>query len=103
MKKRRLIQRNFPVELLKSTVILILATLLSLAFRAWHIREENILMVYLIAIIIISIEVKEYLWGAVCSVICMFTFNFLFTEPYYTSRVNDPNYILAMFCFSRWH
>lgn len=99
MKKRRLIPRNYPVDLLKSAVILILATLLSLAFRAWHVREENILMVYLIAVIIISIEVKGYLWGTVCSVICVFTFNFLFTEPYYTFHVSDPNYILAMFLF----
>lgn len=99
MKDQKINWFRILTDLAKSLIAIVLATLLALAFRAWQIREENILMVYLIAVIIISLEVKGYLWGAVCSVVCVFTFNYLFTEPYFTFRVNDPNYIIAMALF----
>ena len=91
--------KNLLTALLKSGLILLLATLLALAFREWRIREENTLMLYLIAVIIITLEVKNYLWSAVCAVACVVIFNFLFTEPYYSFHVNDPNYVFTMLLF----
>ena len=97
MKKNKI--RLILRDLIKSALILLLATLLSLAFREWHIREENTLMLYLIAVIIITLEVKNYLWSAVSAVLCVVIFNFLFTEPYYSFHVNDPNYVFTMLLF----
>ena len=84
-------KKHLLINLLKSGLILLLATLLALAFREWHIREENILMLYLIAVIVITLEVKNYIWSAVSAVLCVVIFNFLFTEPYYSFHVKDPN------------
>ena len=92
-------KNNGWINLLKSALVLLLATLLALAFREWHIREENILMLYLIAVIIITLEVKTYVWSTVCAVLCVVIFNFLFTEPYYSFHVKDPNYVFTMLLF----
>ena len=96
---KKTVKRSRVVDLLKSGLILLLATLLALAFREWRIREENILMLYLIAVIIITLEVKNYLWSAVCAVLCVVIFNFLFTAPYFSFHVSDPNYVFTMILF----
>lgn len=84
---------------IKTLIILVLCTLLSFAFREMAVREENILMIYLIGVIIVNIEVKGYSWGIIYSFICVFVFNFFFTMPYYTFRVYDANYIVMMVIF----
>lgn len=92
-------RKQLLLNLAKSAGILVLCTLLALAMRELSIRVENILMIYLVGVIIIIIEVRGYLWGILCSLICVFTFNYLFTAPYYSFRVSDRNYILTMAIF----
>ena len=83
----------------KVFLIYVLATLLALGLWAIRVRAENIIMIYLISVIILMIEIHEFLWGGVYTVFCIISFNFFFTEPRYTLRVNDPNYIVTMVIF----
>ena len=90
---------SLPKKIVKMTVIYILATLLALGLWTIRVRAENIIMVYLISVIILMIEIHQFLWGGIYTVICILSFNFFFTEPRYTLRVNDPNYIVTMVIF----
>ncbi len=87
------------VKALKTFAILLLATLFAFALQGFGLRVENILMLYVLGILIVIIETKNYLWGILSSIICIFAFNYFFTEPKYTFRVKDPNYIISFTIF----
>ncbi len=86
-------------KLLAAAVIYGLATLLASGLWGIRMRAENIIMIYLISVIVMMIEVQGFVWGAAYTVVCILTFNFLFTEPRFTLRVNDPNYVVTMGIF----
>lgn len=85
--------------MLAAAVIYGLATLLASGLWGIHMRAENIIMIYLISVIVMMIEIQEFVWGTAYTVVCILTFNFLFTEPRFTLRVNDPNYVVTMGIF----
>lgn len=49
-------------NILKAVVILFLGTLVSYVFFTMGIRIENIIMVYLVAVLFIVIETRSLLW-----------------------------------------
>lgn len=80
-------------------IILIITTLLAYALNEMSFRKENILLVYIIAVMITIIESKKFTFGFITAILCVLIFNFLFTEPQYTFIINDPNYIVSMIIF----
>ncbi len=76
-----------------------LVTLFSMALYSMGIRAENIFMLYTFGILIIIIETKEYAVGVVSSLIMVGIFNYFFTEPRFTLRVNDRNYLISFVIF----
>ena len=95
----RMAVKGFRRKMLAAAVIYGLATLLASGLWGIHMRAENIIMIYLISVIVMMIEIQEFIWGTAYTVVCILTFNFLFTEPRFTLRVNDPNYVVAMGIF----
>lgn len=92
-------QKEIRRKLGKAAAIYGLATLFAYGLWGIHTRAENLILIYLVSVIILMIEVRGYAWGCVYTVLCILTFNFLFTEPRFTMRVNDPNYIVTMSIF----
>lgn len=86
-------------DILKSSLILCMSTMLAYAFFKMEVRIENIIMVYLIAVLFIVIETKSLIWGILSSVISILMFNFFFTEPQLTFMIDDPNYIITIIIF----
>jgi two-component system sensor histidine kinase KdpD len=76
----------------KSIALLIAATLLSFLLRAWNIGDQNIIMVYLISVLVISKVTDGYAYGIVSAVLSALTFNFFFVEPYYTFNAIQAGY-----------
>ena len=70
----------------------IAATLLSLALRMINIGEQNVIMVYLLSVLIVSRVTSGYAYGVAASVISVLAFNFFFTEPYLTFNAIQPGY-----------
>lgn len=92
-------QRRKIYELLIAMAILLLATGVSLAFQFLGVKELNIILVYIVGILLITIETKGYFWGIMSCFLSMISFNFFFTQPLYTLRVNDPNYFISFSLF----
>ena len=91
---------RFWINFLKTAGILLVCTLISIGFKQLEsVREENILMVYLTGVLLVNISTKGYGWGFFSSVVCVFAFNFFFTDPVWTFLVNDPNYIITFLIF----
>lgn len=72
--------------------ILIAATLVGLLFSGLKIPEANIIAVYILSVLIISIITSSWMYSFLASVISVLAFNFLFTIPRFTLRAYDPSY-----------
>ncbi|HWP22043.1 MAG TPA: sensor histidine kinase KdpD [Candidatus Cryosericum sp.] len=80
------------LDTVKSLGILLAATLLSLLLRRLHIGDQNIIMVYILSVLVISRATQGYLYGVVSSVLSVVLFNFFFVEPLYTFTALEPGY-----------
>ena len=72
--------------------ILIAATLVGLLFSGLKIPEANIIAVYILGVLIISIITSSWMYSFLASVISVLAFNFLFAVPRFTLRAYDPSY-----------
>lgn len=72
------------IDVTKTLFFLVTATLLSLGLRGLDIGDQNIIMVYILSVLIISRITEGYAYGIAASIISVLAFNFFFTEPYFT-------------------
>lgn len=76
----------------KTLSLLAAATLLSLGLRRLGIGEQNIIMVYILTVLVVSRVTEGYLYGIAASVVSVLTFNFFFTVPYFTFAAIQSGY-----------
>jgi len=79
-------------DTIKTISMLIATTLLSLALRVFDIGDQNMIMVYILCVLVISRATVGYAYGIIASVISVLTFNFFFTEPYFTFNAIQAGY-----------
>ncbi|WP_283610242.1 sensor histidine kinase [Faecalispora anaeroviscerum] len=82
-------------DVIKSLSILVAATLLSFGIHKLDMMNQNIIMVYIFSVLLISRVTEGYLYGIAASVISVLTFNFFFTEPYFTLNAIQSGYPLT--------
>ncbi|ROR29411.1 two-component system sensor histidine kinase KdpD [Mobilisporobacter senegalensis] len=77
-----------PVLTWKDTGItlftLICASVISLFLNRIHIENENMILMYILSVLIISRVTTGYIYGVAGSVFSVLIFNYLFAEPYYS-------------------
>ena len=71
---------------------LVLSSLAGFAFYHAGFSESNIITVYILGVLITAVSTNGHFYGAMGSLLSVAAFNFLFTEPRFTFRANDPNY-----------
>lgn len=76
-------------------IILTISTLLGALLSYYNLHETNIVVLYIFSVVVISRITKGYVYGILSSVISLLLFNWFFTEPYYTFKVNDLTYIIT--------
>ncbi|MCF7914568.1 MAG: DUF4118 domain-containing protein [Spirochaetaceae bacterium] len=88
-------QRSRPhiVTFLKPLLLLFGATLLAILFDTLGLSEANIIMVFLLGVVLVSLSGGRWI-GVASSIVSVMLFNFLFTEPRYTFVVSDPQYLV---------
>ena len=92
MKKTILILKDMAITLL----LLIAATVLGNYFRIWQLHETNIVILYLLAVLFTARFTRGYFYGLFATVSAFLLFNWFFTEPYYSLKINDPTYIMTV-------
>ena len=80
-----------------SLLVLILATLLGYLFYIVGFTEANIITVYILGILILSVITTNRFCSLVASVASVLIFNFFFTVPRFTFRIVDPGYYVTFF------
>ncbi|WP_394924424.1 ATP-binding protein [uncultured Robinsoniella sp.] len=83
------------VDILISIVILGISTLIAYLFSFWNFSDANLIMVYILGVLTISLLTRIKLCSLLSSVLSVMIFNFCFTDPKQTLSVNDPSYIVT--------
>lgn len=78
------------------------ATLFAEAFKFLGFHESNIIMLYLLGVLIVAYVLEGFFYGILASLLGVLTFNFFFTEPYYSLLAYRPDYpvTFAMMLFA---
>ncbi len=75
-------------KILKNVIIIIfimsMATLIGLFFKVIDLNESSIILVFILGVLFSAIKTDGYIYGILSSIVGVLSFNFFFTEPYYT-------------------
>lgn len=91
---------SFLKDMGLSLFVLAAATLAGCAFKAFSLTETDIIMLYIIAVLIISIITSRISYCLISSVIGVVLFNYFFTYPEFSLSAHDAGYpvtFLTMF------
>lgn len=83
-----------------SVIAILLSTLFAFAFEGFGFRAENIMLIYVGTIMLIMLQTKRNVYGILSTFLLVFIFNFFFTEPKFTFKIDDPNYIVTLIIFA---
>lgn len=90
-------QKEHIVDSLKSILIFIIITVISYIFQKLRLSEANIMTIYILGVLITAITTTHRMYSYISSIANVFIFNFLFTKPYLTFKVDDPGNIITFF------
>lgn len=91
------------LDLLKSASLLVLATLVGFLFYHLGFTEANIITLYILGVMLVSVFTKSSVCSFIASIVSVLTFNFFFTEPRFSLHAYDSGYpvtFLVMFLAS---
>lgn len=99
-KAKAAVQKLILSDFIKSAAIITAATAIGYLFEHLGINEANIITVYILGVLIISVFSSNQWLSMLSSLVSVFVFNFFFTEPRFTLNAYDPSYpitFLVMF------
>ncbi len=94
---------QWAVFILKSMAILLATLLLSVLADQMGLNRESILLIFLIGTLMVNAVTTGYAYGLAASLVHVFLFNYLFTQPIHTffiSRTSDLMLLIAFFIAS---
>lgn len=93
---RKAKKRNYLIfsaaDILKCIAILLVSSLIGIAFRNLGFAEANIITVYVLGVLITSVITKHQIYSLISSIVSVLVFNFLFTDPKFTLQAYDQGY-----------
>lgn len=94
------IKCRFWRDSLTTMLVLVLAVLVCFFFQTAFGETEQITNVFIFAVFLVSLWTDGYFFGIAAAVVCMLTFNYAFTTPYYFLNFTDPaNIVSALVMF----
>ncbi|RDY22943.1 sensor histidine kinase KdpD [Romboutsia maritimum] len=88
------------IDLFKLGIITVAITLIAYIVKSFGFINENVLLLYMLGVALVSTWTKGYTTGIISSIVNIILLNYLFTEPLYTLSIDDPNYIITLIVFS---
>ncbi len=91
------------VDLWKTVVLLVIATLIGAWFYSLGFSDANIITVYILSTVIIAMVTKGRIYSVTSSLLSVLIFNYFFTYPHFTLMAYDKGYpvtFLVMFIAS---
>lgn len=79
------------------TLLLVVgATVIGFLFRSWGLSETNIIIMYILFVLLTARFTNGYFYGIAATVLSFLLFNWFFTEPYYSLKINDTTLVLTV-------
>lgn len=78
-------------------IFITFATLISFYLRVLKIHESNIIMTYLLSVLLVSYLIEGYASSFIASILGVLTFNYFFTEPFYSLVAYRSDYPFTFF------
>ncbi|HEX3078699.1 MAG TPA: ATP-binding protein [Lachnospiraceae bacterium] len=88
-------KHKFERNIIILVFIMILCTLVAKLLPPIRMSGSNIVMIYILGIQIFSFLAEGYYYSLCSSICAVLLYNFFFTEPYYTFKVNNPDYLIT--------
>ena len=79
--------------------ILLITTISSLALKQFGVDKENILMIFIVGVLLVTASSNGYRYGIIASCLSVMIFNYFFTEPFHTFAIKNTNDITLMLFF----
>lgn len=92
--------RAFIADAIMTVLLLIGATWVGFGFQKHGFSEANIIIIYILAVLIAAVFTTQRFYSLILSIISVLTFNYFFTQPYFTLKAYDDDYpvtFLTMF------
>lgn len=92
--------KHIASDFIKSAAVIAAATVIGCLFELLGIDVANIITVYILGVLVISVLTSNRWFSLISSLASVIVFNFFFTEPRYTLNAYDPSYpitFLVMF------
>ena len=80
-------------------LILLATTIGSISLNQLGVGKENVLMIFMVGVLLITAFTKGYGFGIIASCVSVMIFNYFFTEPLHTFVINSPNDMVLMIFF----
>ncbi|MEA4848686.1 MAG: DUF4118 domain-containing protein, partial [Clostridiaceae bacterium] len=74
-------------------------TMASLYLNILGVDKENLLMVFIVGVLMVTALTRGYRYGIIASFVSVMAFNYFFTEPLKTFAISDSNDIVLIFFF----
>lgn len=84
-------------DTMKALTILAVCTAIGYLFLYFHFSVSNIITVYILGVLLISLVTRGRVYSGIMSIISVLVFNFCFTDPYFTFQFNDKGYWVTFF------
>ena len=81
-----------PDDLMKTVLILALCTGLGFLFSLCGLAITNVVLIYILGVLAVALFTTGYICSLLSSLLSVLTFNFFFTEPYYSLQ-SSPDYL----------
>ncbi|MBQ6451931.1 MAG: DUF4118 domain-containing protein [Solobacterium sp.] len=82
-------------DLLVLVMVMAAATLVSVLIDRSSFSNSNIVTIYILAVLIVSVMTSHRYYGIGASILYILLFNYLFIEPRFTFLVYDPGYLVT--------
>ncbi len=92
-------------EIIKSILIILVATLISKILNLYNINDANIILIYIMAVLLTAYTTGSRIYSILASILTVFVFNFFFVKPYYSLTAYISDYyitFLIMFLVAFW-
>lgn len=88
-------RRGVILDMLLTAAMLVAATAIGMLFDRMDFSSSNIMMVYLLAVLLISVITSSRQYSFVVPVICVVLFNYFFVQPKFSLATIEPGYTVS--------
>lgn len=76
--------------------LICITTLVGFLFRNLNLLNSSIVILYILSVLLTARFTSGYFYGIAATILSFILYNWFFTEPYYSLKINDPMMILTV-------